>query len=688
METDRSRSLEESQTEATEQPAPNGWLSRLNRAIRTRVGAASITLAAATAVVVTTPEARAEISMTDDELVKHLEEFFEISGKFKVFTGPKLTAENGLDRVETPNQLAKIALSKIKNLKENYYYIEEAKQRKLKIADKAEAAYQEQLQKWRAILAKKAGSSTSSFGDISNADIAQKICDVLKVCEQPKHMGLKHVGGEFKCSNPDADRYTIGRSETSGKSASEAKPPLKSDPFNENKETREAREEAQKGKRELSNIGGYIAEAKARDLTAIKTECSSKIGSLYSTYSLGETAQSKYDEKEKAFEMAIAKPEFSVDELKKWLAKDIKSQCFPEPGDYKFKHFAAFEDGKFKTLQVDLKIPADKILPDGSHVVPPPQISFQEESTFPADDQESLYGQIHDNGCGFYQGQAKWVTWNAQIMKDYGVDISILELPPGATEEKIDFSKLSGQKNYDFYEPKSVDASLHDLHDALAYYTTPELDLVHKSKFKKIFIVDAISHNIAGSAGTNSMVLTTHNIGSFYHEMFHVLDFMDDLEKNDDTQWITYNPHGLRDYTFSSGYEAAIKDGKCETDQPQGFAACYAMQGGPNEDQAVTGEMLWHKENGRTMLIRTKKDPVLLKKVEAITGCTFDQTLGRFSSDMSVQEYKTRSGYTSFEYYAKWFRDAKGNLLYGADFWNKKLDLTDPAYMKSYQDKL
>jgi hypothetical protein len=103
----------------------------------------------------------------------------------------------------------------------------------------------------------------------------------------------------------------------------------------------------------------------------------------------------------------------------------------------------------------------------------------------------------------------------------------------------------------------------------------------------------------------------------------------------------------------------------------EGFAgSTYSIEGGPDEDQAVTAEDLLNSWKAYTLTMRAKTDDILRNKLEAITGCLFDQVTGKFVRQLTLQEYKERLGFNDFQYYAAASRLPSGKLTMGPSYWN------------------
>jgi hypothetical protein len=219
----------------------------------------------------------------------------------------------------------------------------------------------------------------------------------------------------------------------------------------------------------------------------------------------------------------------------------------------------------------------------------------------------------------------------------------------------------------------------------------PEHILKH-NPLKTVYIVDEISdqtgtHHVYGRASGNRMILVQGSEGSFHHEYFHILDGSDGLAA-DNVTWTTLNPNGAADYPYKTGDEAAMHDYKCtRTSDYQGFASCYGKYGGPDEDQAEIATALFNTEELQETLIRAIKDPVLLKKIQVVSGCLIDAATGTFLRLLNLDEYKKLSGFNGFEYYPKWTDDKVKGIVFDAAYWNAILK-SDAVYQEKYQRAL
>ncbi|MFA6521722.1 MAG: hypothetical protein WCT53_05045, partial [Candidatus Gracilibacteria bacterium] len=174
----------------------------------------------------------------------------------------------------------------------------------------------------------------------------------------------------------------------------------------------------------------------------------------------------------------------------------------------------------------------------------------------------------------------------------------------------------------------------------------------------------------AGLAGDTYMVVDIEQYlpSIFDHEFFHILDKSEGLEPDNET-WAKLNRGGMADYRFLHGADALDVEG--EGPSREGFAgSTYSIEGGPDEDQAVTAEDLLNSWKAYTLTMRAKTDDILRNKLEAITGCLFDQVTGKFVRQLTLQEYKERLGFNDFQYYAAASRLPSGKLTMGPSYWN------------------
>jgi len=153
----------------------------------------------------------------------------------------------------------------------------------------------------------------------------------------------------------------------------------------------------------------------------------------------------------------------------------------------------------------------------------------------------------------------------------------------------------------------------------------------------------------------------------FDHEYFHILDKSDGYEEDNET-WARLNQNGMADYLHLNGTDALDAD---ESATPsEGFSSTYGKEGGPDEDQAKSAQDLLNPWKAYTLTMRAKTDDILRNKLEAITGCLFDQVTGKFVRQLTLQEYKERLGFNDFQYYAAASRLPSGKLTMGPSYWN------------------
>ena len=150
------------------------------------------------------------------------------------------------------------------------------------------------------------------------------------------------------------------------------------------------------------------------------------------------------------------------------------------------------------------------------------------------------------------------------------------------------------------------------------------------------------------------------NESVFRHEFFHLLDQYHQDRCKDDDIWRSGINKGRKYYGFKNGFIDTSKS-------TEGNAAGYGSIN-QEEDQATMGEAMADQYELRILLHRAKKDPILLKKMEAISGCKIDPVAGRFLRTMTEDEYRTETGYDRYYYYYSWSKDMD------AKYWNAMVD--------------
>lgn len=154
--------------------------------------------------------------------------------------------------------------------------------------------------------------------------------------------------------------------------------------------------------------------------------------------------------------------------------------------------------------------------------------------------------------------------------------------------------------------------------------------------------------------------LSELNKSVFRHEFFHLLDQHHQDRCKDDAVWESNMNKGRKYHGFKNGFIDTSKS-------TEGYAWDYgSMTHG--EDQATMGELMSGVHELRILLHRAKKDPILLKKMEAISGCKIDPVAGRFLRTMTESEYRVETGYDRYFYYYSWSKDMD------AKYWNAMVD--------------
>ncbi|KKQ70843.1 MAG: hypothetical protein UT33_C0015G0011 [Candidatus Peregrinibacteria bacterium GW2011_GWC2_39_14] len=180
-----------------------------------------------------------------------------------------------------------------------------------------------------------------------------------------------------------------------------------------------------------------------------------------------------------------------------------------------------------------------------------------------------------------------------------------------------------------------------------------------------------IGGSVVGKTKVKYAIIDSSGGGMWWaldHELFHTQDSFDESENS---IWAGLNPNGMKDYVFKNGEEAIMAgEDKDDSVPPQGFARKYGKTGGPNEDKATIAQNLLDAFRAGTMYKRAKTDTVLRNKMEAMTGCLFDPEKGEFVRQLTLNEYKTRFGFSEFKFFAKWSRTKKGILTMDPAYWN------------------
>ncbi len=141
----------------------------------------------------------------------------------------------------------------------------------------------------------------------------------------------------------------------------------------------------------------------------------------------------------------------------------------------------------------------------------------------------------------------------------------------------------------------------------------------------------------------------------FFHEFFHALDA--NSKKNNDDLWEKRFDPENKIYGKIKGHGQRVK----------GFAWVYGTSN-PAEDQATVSEGLFIRSEHKDILVRARTDKVLREKIETITGCNIDLKNLRYASTMTVEEYRTKTGYDGYRFFLDWSPDKINH-----HYWNQIL---------------
>lgn len=552
----------------------------------------------------------------------------------------------------TPNQAAAALMSakekatkRKAELEQLQRFITEALQRELPWADNVKARYDREMAEIQAILAEKITKGNPAFENTSNVDLRNKLCAILKCAE-------------FKAKPKVNKAVTIDEAGSI---------------LHQNRDENNARLS------QLQQLKPWIEEAKKRELNwaeYAEAECDDRMNYLKSILN------QDYSEQEVEHEAAA----YLVSSCGLTMNTNYRDQLVNnlgrQPAWYGF------------SFKVNGRTDGEKQVIDDRN-----PITITSKSRFNRwDNLAAIYHMKHAyHGCGFYRTQALVPEYAEYFQDNYHIGINVLQEPPqhGTSSPikakiRLDRYERENKDGYGSYlTPQGYKRQWGIIEEQLKSY--PQ-QLLQNNPLRNIFIVDELSdesgeHQVYGRAGGNTMTLVQGSEGSFHHEYFHILDGSDGLAA-DNPKWTALNPNGSADYPFQTGDEAAMHDYKCNrTTDYQGFASCYGKNGGPDEDQAEIATALFNTEELQEIMIRAIKDPVLLKKIQVISGCMIDTATGTFSRLLTLEEYKNLSGFDSFEYYPKWTNTDGKESAFNATYWNSILN-ANASYSAKYQRAL
>ncbi|MFA5948542.1 MAG: hypothetical protein WC806_06300 [Candidatus Gracilibacteria bacterium] len=263
------------------------------------------------------------------------------------------------------------------------------------------------------------------------------------------------------------------------------------------------------------------------------------------------------------------------------------------------------------------------------------------------------------------EAQKRIIALETELKNKYKFKIEYGTLPKDTDPKEFTASKPTDQK--------LIESELKNLLKILAKYPANIIKILNNTTIylvtdlkEKGVIIGGFSYGSRGAVFN----LVSGVEYSFDHELFHIFDITDGFE-TDNKNWAHANPQGMAEYTFKNGNEAIVT-GKVKSDDIplEGFATTYSKLGGPDEDQGEAAQYLLNSLTANLMMNRAKKDEVLYKKLEMITGCSFDQAKGEFSRELTKKEYKEKFGFDNFEYYAKWSMEKNGKFTMNTKFWN------------------
>jgi len=255
-----------------------------------------------------------------------------------------------------------------------------------------------------------------------------------------------------------------------------------------------------------------------------------------------------------------------------------------------------------------------------------------------------------------------WDTMCADMEREFyqksGIQLCSLSRATEAEKKMMRFTPDDArlwETNFIRYDPRNV---IPIVERALSRY--PQ---VLRARLPKRMLFD-FQTNFRGGAISYSepkfFLLNPEQADCSAHEMFHWFDKVEftDTFKSSDSLWCNIT---------RSVYEGEWS--WLENAKP-GYVTGYSLTNS-SEDRATVAGMLF-ESSADQLKSRLLKDPMLLMKVELLTGCHFDYAQGRFVKLYIREELRDCYGLSDYLYYAKWSTE-NGRVMMDADYWNNIL---------------